>query len=139
MRIVMCNLWLFHPLVSRIMANRHTTAPTIRTTTALTIVKGGVKSNVLPSTATAVVNHRSMLALCSCSGAVQRACSVCGFRSLHAVHPLDTLESVLAHDRSVIADKRVKMEVRLPADQFLRSWVLLRIERSCCGVCFPDH
>ena len=49
-----------------------------RTTTAFTIVEGGVKDNVLPKTAKAVVNHR--------------------------LHPNDDANSVLEWDRRVVKD-----------------------------------
>lgn len=57
-RIVFANLWLTGPIVSSILLGRHTTAATIRTTTAPTIFRAGVKDNVLPNEATAVVNFR---------------------------------------------------------------------------------
>ncbi len=57
-RAVLANLWLFGPLaVGQLEANRAGNA-SIRTTTAVTMVQGSPKENVLPSTARAVVNHR---------------------------------------------------------------------------------
>lgn len=52
------NEWLFGPLLKKILLAKPATAAMVRTTTAVTIVKGGYKSNVLPPEATATVNHR---------------------------------------------------------------------------------
>lgn len=58
MRIVMANLWLFGPaLLRRLEANPQTNAM-VRTTTAITLVQGGVKANLLPAQARAGVNFR---------------------------------------------------------------------------------
>ena len=56
-----------------------------RTTTAVTIIQGGYKENVIPGSASAIVNHR--------------------------IHPADSLEKVLEHNRRVINDPRVDIEV----------------------------
>jgi carboxypeptidase PM20D1 len=58
LRIVFGNLWLFGPLVERRLAADPASDALLRTTTAVTIVEGGVKENVLPTRARAVVNHR---------------------------------------------------------------------------------
>ena len=58
-------------------------APSVRTTTAVTIVSGGTKHNVLPNMAKAVVNHR--------------------------IVPGDTVDSVYERDVTVINDDRVKV------------------------------
>jgi carboxypeptidase PM20D1 len=57
-RVVFANLWLFGPVVKRLMLMDPSSASSLRTTTAVTIVEGGVKANVLPIRARAVVNHR---------------------------------------------------------------------------------
>jgi len=57
-RLVVNNLWLFEPLVVWGMSGEPSARSTIQTTTAATIIKGGVKSNVLPTRATAEVNFR---------------------------------------------------------------------------------
>ena len=54
----MSNLWLFEPIVLRILDKKRATAPLIRTTSALTIFHSGVKDNVIPSIAEATVNFR---------------------------------------------------------------------------------
>ncbi len=57
-KAVLANLWLFKPIVVRLMLGDQMTAAMVRTTTAATIFNGGVKDNVLPIDATAVVNFR---------------------------------------------------------------------------------
>lgn len=57
-RIVFANLWLFEPLIFRILSGTPSMNASIRTTTAPTMMRGGVKDNVLPVHAEAVVNFR---------------------------------------------------------------------------------
>jgi carboxypeptidase PM20D1 len=75
LRTIVSNLWLFGSVFTHTLASDPTTAPMVRTTTAVTVVSGGLADNVMPTTATALVNHR--------------------------IHPLDTVESVVEHDRKV--------------------------------------
>ncbi len=82
-RLVLSNLWLFGPLVERQLAASPATAATIRTTTAATVIRGGVKDNVLPIEATAIVNFRIL--------------------------PGDTVQSVTERVTRVIADPRVRV------------------------------
>jgi carboxypeptidase PM20D1 len=57
-RVLLANLWLFEPLlVSQMTASRGTNAA-VRTTTAPTMLRAGVKENVLPQAAEAIVNFR---------------------------------------------------------------------------------
>jgi carboxypeptidase PM20D1 len=72
-KLILGNLWLFSSILSSILSKGSTDAIQ-RTTTAVTIIRGGIKSNVLPSEASAVVNHR--------------------------IHPADTIETVIAQDVS---------------------------------------
>jgi carboxypeptidase PM20D1 len=65
-------------LVERVLARSDLTNALIRTTSAATVIKGGVKSNLLPQEATAVVNFRIL--------------------------PGDTRAGVLDHVRSVVGD-----------------------------------
>lgn len=84
LRLIMSNLWLLSPLVTRILSAKPNTNAAIRTTTAVTVVNAGfkarraeacrgrrgraplththtirrVQTNALPSTAKATVNHR---------------------------------------------------------------------------------
>lgn len=57
-RMVFANLWLFEPLVLQQLASKPETNALIRTTQAPTMLNAGVKDNVLPATAEAVVNFR---------------------------------------------------------------------------------
>jgi len=84
-RLVMGNLWLFEGAVTRIMAGTPGTDAAIRTTTAPTLLRAGVKDNILPSQAQAVVNFRIL--------------------------PGDTSDDVLAHIAETVAHPRVRMEV----------------------------
>ncbi len=83
-RVLFANLWLFGPLVEQLLAGNPPMNAVMRTTVAPTIVRAGDKDNVLPIEAEAIVNHR--------------------------IIPGETIESVLAHDRAVVADARVELE-----------------------------
>ncbi len=82
-RMALGNLWLTRPLVTRAMVADRTTAAMVRTTTATTIIEGGVKENVLAIEGRAVINHRIL--------------------------PGDTRESVAARAVQVIDDPRVEV------------------------------
>lgn len=97
LRIIVANLWLFSPLFVRILEMKPSTNAFLRTTTAVTQFNAGVKANVIPSSARVTVNHR--------------------------VHPSNTLEEVLEHDRRCINDDRVKIRVMNSAEPSpLSSW-----------------
>ena len=85
MRVVLRNLWLFKPLVLSQLAKQPSTDATIRTTIAPTMLSGGPKDNVLPTTARAIVNFRIL--------------------------PGESSEQVIAHVRQSIADERVELRV----------------------------
>lgn len=57
-KLAFSNLWLFENFLSKKFASSPRTAAMIRTSTAVTMINGGVKDNVLPSEATAMVNFR---------------------------------------------------------------------------------
>lgn len=57
-QLVFANLWLFDGLVVRQMEGKPSTNASVRTTSAVTTVRGGSKENVLPGRATATVNFR---------------------------------------------------------------------------------
>lgn len=59
-RLVLGNRWLFAPLIRRQFERSPAMNATMRTTTAVTMVGGGVSRNVLPTAAWAVVNFRIM-------------------------------------------------------------------------------
>ena len=81
MRAALANQWLFSPILLRQLAASPVTNALIRTTTAPTMIQGGIKENVLPSEATAVVNFR--------------------------LAPGDTVAQVKAHVEKVISDPDV--------------------------------
>ncbi|XP_004610123.2 N-fatty-acyl-amino acid synthase/hydrolase PM20D1 [Sorex araneus] len=83
--IVLSNLWLFRPLVSRLMEKNDITNAFIRTTTALTMFNAGVKVNVIPPVAQATINFR--------------------------IHQAQTVQEVLEFVKNVVADERVQMHV----------------------------
>ncbi|GFO28852.1 N-fatty-acyl-amino acid synthase/hydrolase pm20d1.1 [Plakobranchus ocellatus] len=84
-RLIISNIWLFRYPLSWIMSRKPTTNAVVRTVTAVTMFNAGVKLNVIPPLAEAVVNHR--------------------------IHPSQTCQEVIDYDRSVINDDRVKIEV----------------------------
>ena len=84
LRLVFANRWLFEPLIIGMLSTKPASDAMIRTTTAFTMLDAGVKDNVIPSSARAVVNHRIL--------------------------PGETSEDVLAHLRRVIDDPRVTVE-----------------------------
>jgi carboxypeptidase PM20D1 len=57
-KMFFANQWLFKPLISKIFLSKPESAAMIRTTTAATIFNAGVKDNVIPQKARAVVNFR---------------------------------------------------------------------------------
>ncbi|MCS6883996.1 MAG: M20 family peptidase [Acidobacteriota bacterium] len=84
-KMTLANLWLFSPLVKKQFLAKPLTAATLRTTTAITTINGGIKENVLPKKATATVNFRIL--------------------------PGDSIETVLEHVQRTIADPQIKLEV----------------------------
>ena len=78
------NMWLFAPLVQRVLASSPDTNALLRTTAAPTIFRAGEKDNIMPSRAEAVVNFRIL--------------------------PGDTIASVTEHVREVVRDPRVKLK-----------------------------
>lgn len=57
-RIVLKNRWLFSPLIRRTLDRTPGAAAMLRSTAAITILEAGVKDNVIPEEARAVVNLR---------------------------------------------------------------------------------
>ncbi len=84
MQLAFSNLWFFSGLIRAKLASNPEAIATIRTTTAPTIIKGGVKDNVLPSVAEAVINFRLL--------------------------PGDSIASVCEQVRRIINDARVTFE-----------------------------
>ncbi len=89
-RLVIANRWLFEPLLLRMMATGPASNALIRTTTAPTLLdKAGVKENVLPRSAGAVVNFRLL--------------------------PGDSLSAVTESVKTTVADSRVQIRQRSEA------------------------
>ncbi|GAP08966.1 acetylornithine deacetylase [Bellilinea caldifistulae] len=85
LQLIFANSWLFDGLLKRRLSADPKTNAAIRTTAAVTMTRGGVKENVLPPAAEAVVNLRLM--------------------------PGDTIESAVEHVRRAVNDQNVQIEV----------------------------
>ena len=85
LRVVFANLWLLGEPLQMALETVPQGNATLRTTTAATIISGGVQSNVLPTDARASVNFRIL--------------------------PGDTVAEVAEHARRVIDDEAVTIEV----------------------------
>jgi carboxypeptidase PM20D1 len=83
-QIPFANVWLFGPLLKRWLVKNPEMNASIRTTTALTIINGGVEDNTIPAEAKAIVNFRLL--------------------------PGDSIADVLWHAKKVIKDERVKIK-----------------------------
>lgn len=57
-RLVFANLWLTRGIVDKMVSANGETNAIIRTTTAVTVINGGIKDNILPREAKAMVNFR---------------------------------------------------------------------------------
>lgn len=57
-RVLFANDWLFAPLIESVLSSMPPLNAGMRTTTAVTMLEGSVQDNVLPLTASAVVNFR---------------------------------------------------------------------------------
>ena len=83
LKLVMANRWLLGPVVLNIYNKKDSTRASVRTTVAPTMLKAGVKENVLAREARAVVNFR--------------------------IRPGETKDDVLAWVKKTVADERVKI------------------------------
>ncbi len=83
-QVAFANVWLFGPLLKRWLVPNPEMNASMRTTTALTIINGGVEDNTIPAEAKAIVNFRLL--------------------------PGDTIADVLWHVKKVIKDERVKFK-----------------------------
>ncbi|MEZ4992599.1 MAG: M20 family peptidase [Saprospiraceae bacterium] len=82
-KVIFANLWLTKPLLIKQLSGGNASNAMIRTTTAPTIIQGGVKANVLPTQAGAKINFRIL--------------------------PGETTASVTEYVREVIDDERVQV------------------------------
>ncbi|XP_035238051.1 N-fatty-acyl-amino acid synthase/hydrolase PM20D1.2-like [Anguilla anguilla] len=85
LKFIMSNIWLFSPLLGRVMERKPDTNAFVRTTLAVTMFNSGVKINVIPPYAEAFVNLR--------------------------IHSAQTVQEVLDLIRSTVGDERVKVEL----------------------------
>lgn len=85
LKFIMSNLWLFSPLLGRVLERKPETNAFVRTTTAVTMFNAGVKVNVIPSLAEAYVNLR--------------------------IHSAQSLQEVLDLIESTVGDQRVKIQL----------------------------
>lgn len=109
-RLILSNLWLFKGIVKRELSKMPATKAALGTTTATTIFNSGIKENVLPTKANALVNFR--------------------------IHPDDTVESVLKHVQNVVKNSSIRIkekfgsidpspvsDIRHPAYNYLESQI----------------
>ena len=80
-QVAFANVWLFGPFLKRWLVPIPEMNASMRTTTALTIINGGVEDNTIPAEANAIVNFRLL--------------------------PGDSIADVLWHAKKVINDERV--------------------------------
>jgi carboxypeptidase PM20D1 len=85
-RFFVANRWFFQPLISFALSKGGITETIVRTTTAVTMIRGGVKENVLPSHATATVNFR--------------------------IRPGETMDDVVQHVRRTISNDKIEIVLR---------------------------
>lgn len=84
LQVAFANVWLFGPFLKRWLVSNPEMNASMRTTTALTIINGGVEDNTIPAEAKAIVNFRLL--------------------------PGDTIADVLWHIKKTIKDERVKFK-----------------------------
>ncbi|XP_036610842.1 N-fatty-acyl-amino acid synthase/hydrolase PM20D1-like [Trichosurus vulpecula] len=58
LNVILTNLWIFGPIMSRVLEKSPISSAMLRTTAALTMFNAGIKMNVIPPTAQATVNLR---------------------------------------------------------------------------------
>jgi len=90
-RLAVANQWLLAPLIARSLTHDRLTSALVRTTTAPTIFHAGIKDNVLPREAYAIVNFRIL--------------------------PGDTIAVVEQHIRDVVADPEIDIALEAFASE----------------------
>lgn len=83
-RFMIANLWATRGVMADELAKSPTVAAFMHTTTAMTMMRSGVKTNILPQYGETVVNYR--------------------------IHPRDTVAGVTDRARDIVGDDRVKIE-----------------------------
>lgn len=84
-RLIFANLWLFGPLVEQQLAASPAGAAQLQTSLSPTLLRAGIKENVLPASARATLNLR--------------------------IHPRDSIASVSEHVRNAVADQQIQVKV----------------------------
>lgn len=84
-KVIFANQWLFKGIILKIYTGSNAGNAIVQTTTSPTIIKAGLKDNVIPTRAEAVVNFRIL--------------------------PEETSADMLQHLKNVVDDERVKMSV----------------------------
>lgn len=84
-KMAAANLWLFQPLIVSILKNTDTGRASVQTTMTPTILKAGVKENVIPTSAEAIINLRIL--------------------------PGYTIESIEKRIKDIINDPEIQVEV----------------------------
>lgn len=89
MKLVYANFWLFKPFIGYVFSHDPTLNALIRSTTAITMIEGGTKENVLPDSASAIINHR--------------------------IHQSQSIEEIIEFDRKLIDDPTIDIKINSPA------------------------
>ncbi|MFT5801120.1 MAG: carboxypeptidase PM20D1, partial [Nonlabens sp.] len=84
-KLVFANIWFFENILIKQLGKQASANAIVRTTMAPTILKAGLKDNVMPTTASATINFR--------------------------IIPGETVETVKQHLHQVINDERIKVTV----------------------------
>ena len=84
-KFIYANPWLFGGIIRKILLENRIMRWMVRTSTAVTIIKGGYKENVVPGEAFAVINHR--------------------------ISPLQDRDGVVAIDRQAVGDPSLEFKI----------------------------
>jgi carboxypeptidase PM20D1 len=90
-RVVLSNRWLFGPLIREQLERSPSTDAMLRTTTAITVISGGNKENVLPGAAQALVNFRIL--------------------------PGDTVAAIVEHVKRTVGDEAIRVDIASPPEE----------------------
>ena len=106
LRLVMSNVWLFGPVIQWVLSMKPGTNALHRTTAAITLISGGEKDNVLPTSAEATINckrNRSRFSLNRIP-----SLTFC----LDRLHTSDSCRQILENSQRIINDARVTAKVK---------------------------